>query len=111
MHPGTNLVGIVMATMLLGAAVGTPTIAASPAGSGAVRSSVVSQPANMMADAAMSCSQLAAQDFSALPDASLRIASATDVAATVTDPAQCKITGTAASNAQFVLQLPSSGWD
>src|SRR4051794_6354245 len=110
MHLGTNLMGLVMATVLLGATVRTPTATASPAGSSPPGPSVTSQPGNVMVTAAIACSELATHDFSSLPDVSLRISSATDVAATGTDPASCKITGTVASNAQFVLQLPSTGW-
>jgi feruloyl esterase len=58
----------------------------------------------------MPCGQLAAQDFSTLPDASLRIASATDIAGSDASPASCQVTGKIASNAQFVVQLPSTVW-
>jgi len=60
--------------------------------------------------AAVPCSELAAQDFSNLPDASVRIASASDVAASESGPAFCKVEGAVASNARFVLQLPATGW-
>ena len=60
--------------------------------------------------AAVPCDGLATQDFSNLPDISVSIASATHVAASDSDLASCKVAGTVASNAQFVLQLPSTGW-
>jgi hypothetical protein len=59
---------------------------------------------------AMDCAALAARDFSTLPDARVEITSASHEAATATDPVYCEIAGTVASNAQFVLQLPSTGW-
>jgi feruloyl esterase len=64
-----------------------------------------------MSGAAVSCAELAATDFSALPGASVRIASAEEVAATGGDPAHCRVEGAVAANARFVVQLPRDGWD
>jgi Tannase and feruloyl esterase len=61
-------------------------------------------------DPAIACGDLASQDFSAVPGTSLRLTSATDVEATATDPAHCRVEGLVGSKARVVLHLPSSAW-
>lgn len=96
---------LLLLSLLLGGSAVAPVAAAqTPAAS----PPVVGTP---MRGAAVPCAQLAAHDFSQLPDASVRIASAADVAASGAGPAFCKVEGAVASNARFVLQLPSAGWD
>jgi feruloyl esterase len=76
----------------------------------AVSTHAMGRPDAMRAQAT-ACDELASQDFSALPDAALRISSSADAAGSGADPAHCRVEGTVASNARFVLQLPSAGWD
>src|SRR5215203_4333668 len=90
------------------AAAQTPDASPSAGGTAASGATPSSTPATITS--AMPCDQLAAHDFSNLADASVRVASAADVAATDSDPDYCEVAGTVASNAQFLVQLPSTGW-
>lgn len=67
---------------------------------------------NVMSDTpALPCDQLVTRDFSTVAEASVRIAAATENAATDSAPASCQVTGSVATNAQFVLELPNAEWD
>lgn len=60
---------------------------------------------------AIPCGTLTAQDFSSVPDGSVRITAATEQPAADSAPATCQVTGAIAASAQFVVELPSTGWD
>ncbi|MCC7369056.1 MAG: tannase/feruloyl esterase family alpha/beta hydrolase [Chloroflexi bacterium] len=113
-----SLIALLVLVLLIG---GNPVAAlaiAGPPGSGPAAEAVAadraaSQQALPQAQGAapvIPCTDLPTRDFSALPDATLRIAGAVEVAATGSDPASCKVTGTVGANAQFVVQLPVTGW-
>ncbi|MFN8662133.1 MAG: tannase/feruloyl esterase family alpha/beta hydrolase [Thermomicrobiales bacterium] len=95
------LVCIVLCSLVLAYALPMPATAARTAAT----------PGAVHALPAMACAQLATKNFSTIPDASLRIFTAIEQAATDATAATCQVTGTIAANAQFVLQLPSNDWD
>jgi hypothetical protein len=104
----TDATALPVASLMVAVTALTPAPTVSAAGSGLGRLPGRAQPPSASTDPAMDCDDLAAQDFSTLLDAWLRITSATDIETTGTDPAHCQIEGLVGSNAQVVLQCPSS---
>jgi hypothetical protein len=104
------LLGLLVAgnAALPAAAAQTPDLTSPVDGAPATGATPGSTPVTLAA--AIPCSGLTTHNFSHLPDASVQITSAEVVAASGSDPASCRVAGTVASNARFVLQLPSAGW-
>ncbi len=63
------------------------------------------------ADPARACSALASFDFSRVPDAATRIASAAPVAALDDQPALCRVIGYVATDVGIEIRLPESTWN
>jgi len=57
------------------------------------------------------CADLATRDFSRIPDAETKIMYATLVTSSTNSPPTCKITGTTAPNAMFIIELPVNNWN
>src|SRR5215217_6271124 len=85
---------MLLGLLLIGNGALPATAAQTPDATPATGAAPGSSPATIAA--VVPCDELAAQDFSNLPDISVRITSATDIAASGSDPAYCKVAGTLA---------------
>jgi hypothetical protein len=62
-------------------------------------------------DSVKHCQALTELDFSSIPDASTHITSAQELIPGADRPAYCEVRGTVAPKVQFLLRLPSAGWN
>lgn len=84
-------------------------IAFAASSGGAAVTAASAAPAGAVAPV-MTCGALAAQDFTGIPGNATQITSATQVAATTTNPDYCDVKGTIAPQTNFEIVLPTSTW-